>query len=223
MQLSTLNNQLTMSSKEIAELTNKEHKNVLADIRKLLTELNLATANFSAIATVSTGNSGSKQIEVFNLPKRECLILVSGYSIGLRAKIIDRWQELENQTQLTVFGHDTSTHRGALLALVASLDKIEADKPKVQYFDNLVERNLLTNLRDTAKELYVKQNEFIGWLLGNKYLYRDAKNQLKPYSKYTPDLFELKEFINRYNNKAGSQLLVTPKGRETFSLLLTLI
>ena len=53
----------------------------------------------------------------------------------------------ENNNPLVVFGHNTATHKGALLALVESLDKIEADKPTVAYFDTLVERKLLTNIR----------------------------------------------------------------------------
>ncbi len=81
-----------MSSVEIAELTGKGHKNVLADIRKTLIELGKAVAENSAAAFVEGPNNSKREIEVFNLPKRETLILVSGYSVAMRAKIIDRWQ-----------------------------------------------------------------------------------------------------------------------------------
>lgn len=91
-------------------------------------------------------------------------------------------------------------------------------KPKVDYFNELVERNLLTNFRDTAKELHIKQNDFINWLLDKKYIYRDQRGKLKPYSQYVPDLFELKEWAK--NGKSDVQTLVTPKGRETFRLLI---
>ena len=50
-------------------------------------------------------------------------------------------------------------------------------KPKADYFDDLVDRNLLTNIRDTAKELGIKQKKFVDFLLDNKYLYRDKKKQ----------------------------------------------
>lgn len=80
-----------MSSREIAELTGKEHKHVLADVRKMLDELGIHSAEFSAQYTDPTG----RKLPEFNLPKRETMILVSGYSITLRAKIVDRWQELE--------------------------------------------------------------------------------------------------------------------------------
>ena len=88
-------NQVTMTSLEIAELTGKDHKNVIADIRKMLQELENLTADFSAVRKVR-----GKEYQIFNLPKRETLILVSGYSIELRAKIIDRWQQLEENLNL---------------------------------------------------------------------------------------------------------------------------
>lgn len=84
----------TMTSREIAELTNKEHKNVLADIRAMLDDLGLTSADFSADLPDAYG----RLQPAFQLPKRECLILVSGYSVAMRARIIDRWQELEQAT-----------------------------------------------------------------------------------------------------------------------------
>jgi len=84
---------ITMSSVEIAELTGKQHKHVKTDIVKLLNELELRHADFSE----SLKNNQNQSVLVYKLPKRECLILVSGYSIKMRAAIIDRWQALENQ------------------------------------------------------------------------------------------------------------------------------
>ncbi len=86
----------SMSSLEIAELTGKEHRNVMSDIRKMLEELKIDAAKFSA--TYKTGRNNT--YECFNLPKRETLILVSGYSASMRASIIDRWQELEQKQLL---------------------------------------------------------------------------------------------------------------------------
>jgi phage antirepressor YoqD-like protein len=107
----------------------------------------------------------------------------------------------------------------ATLALVRKQnEQIEVMKPKAEYFDALVDRNLLTNFRDTAKELHIKQSEFINWLLSKKYVYRDQKGKLKPYAKYVPELFQLKEWER--NGKADVQTLITPKGRETFRLLI---
>ncbi|TCJ87994.1 UNVERIFIED_ORG: phage antirepressor YoqD-like protein [Anoxybacillus amylolyticus] len=108
--------------------------------------------------------------------------------------------------------------RGVLETVRRQNEQIAAMKPKVEYFDALVDRNLLTNFRDTAKELKIKERYFINWLLENKFVYRDQKGKLKPYAAYVPELFELKEWER--NGKADVQTLITPKGRETFRLLL---
>lgn len=94
-------------------------------------------------------------------------------------------------------------------------------KPKAEYFDELVDRNLLTGIRETAGELGVKQNQFVAFLLEKKYMYRDKKGRLTAYAKPLADgLFERKECVNEKTQWKGTQDLVTPKGRETFRLLL---
>ena len=93
-------------------------------------------------------------------------------------------------------------------------------QPKADYFDQLVDRNLLTSFRDTAKQLGVKEREFIRFLIERKYLYRDKKGKLTPYADKNVGLFEVKECFNDKTEWSGTQTLVTPKGRETFRLLL---
>lgn len=93
-------------------------------------------------------------------------------------------------------------------------------KPKADYFDELVDRKLLTSFRDTAKELNISEKCFIKFLIDRKYIYRDQKRQLRPYSDRNKGLFELKEFSSRYSEHTGLQTLITPKGRETFRLLI---
>jgi anti-repressor protein len=98
----------------------------------------------------------------------------------------------------------------------------EEMKPKAEYFDALVDRNLLTNFRDTAKEFGMKESDFIKFMLEKKFIYRDGKGNLKAYaSTIEKGLMEYKEFTNKYNGKAGVQTLITPKGRETFRLLIS--
>lgn len=92
-------------------------------------------------------------------------------------------------------------------------------QPKVDYFDELVDRNLLTNFRETAKQLEIKEKDFIRFLLDRKYIYRDKKGKLQPYAEKNDGLFEIKECFNDKTNWSGTQTLVTPKGRETFRLL----
>lgn len=93
--------------------------------------------------------------------------------------------------------------------------------PKAEYFDALVDRNLLTNFRETAKQLHIQQKQFIQFLLDGKYIYRDARGKLMPYAPHVENgLFEVKECLNDHSQWSGTQTLVTPKGRETFRLLL---
>lgn len=87
--------EVKISSVEIAELCGKRHDHVMVDIRKMLAELNLYAPDFSGTYKTSQGN----EYNCFFLPKREALILVSGYRVDLRAKIIDRLNELESQQQ----------------------------------------------------------------------------------------------------------------------------
>ena len=92
-------------------------------------------------------------------------------------------------------------------------------KLKADYFDELVDRNLLTNFRETAKQLGIKEKEFIRFLLEKKYLYRDKRGKLMPYAEKNSGLFEIKECFNEKTLWSGTQTLITPKGRETFRLL----
>lgn len=93
-------------------------------------------------------------------------------------------------------------------------------QPKAEYFDALVERNTLTSFRETAQMLDTTQKKFVDFLLGKKYIYRDKKGKLMPYAAKNDGLFEIKECFNEKTQWSGSQTLVTPKGRETFRLLM---
>lgn len=116
---------------------------------------------------------------------------------------------------------DETDKRRALEAANAALTvDLEIARPKAEYFDHLVDRNLLTGLRETAKELGTKEKVFVRFLLERKYLYRDKKGRLLPYAQYVDDLFTVKECINEKTQWAGTQTMVTPKGRETFRLLI---
>lgn len=82
----------TMSSLEIAELTGKRHDHILRDIRNMFNSLEKEISPFLG----ASFDSMNRHQNIFNLPREECTILVSGYDIKLRAKIIRRWLELES-------------------------------------------------------------------------------------------------------------------------------
>ena len=108
-------------------------------------------------------------------------------------------------------------------ALTAANSQLTVDKqimqPKAEYFDELVDRNLLTSFRETAKQLGIGEKLFVSFLLEKKYLYRDKKGKLMPYAEKNNGLFEVKECFNEKTQWSGTQTLITPKGRETFRLL----
>lgn len=94
-------------------------------------------------------------------------------------------------------------------------------QPKADYFDALVEKNLLTSFRETAKMFHVEEKDMIRFLLDNRYLYRSQSGKLLPYAT-RPDngLFEVKEAYDPKSGWRGIQTYVTPRGRETLRLLL---
>lgn len=91
-------------------------------------------------------------------------------------------------------------------------EKVKADTPKVTYFDALIDRGNDLSFRETAKELHIGEREMIRSLIAAGYLYRDKKQQLRPYAETNNGYFTLKEYVN--GEKTGAQTLVTVKGRK---------
>lgn len=129
-ELKLIQNTQTMSSLEIAKLTGKEHKNVLADIRRILEEMNEGGELRFERTYLSEQN---KELPCFNLPRRECDIVISGYSLPYRVKIIDRWQELESKNQLPrdypaalrALADEAEAHLKTQLALTSAKEEVE--------------------------------------------------------------------------------------------------
>ncbi|CAK1227012.1 KilAC domain (KilAC) [Fructobacillus cardui] len=89
--------------------------------------------------------------------------------------------------------------------------------PKAELNDVFIETGEAIGVREAAKEINVKQNEFIDNLLNNKYLYRSAgsRGRLQPYKKYVPKFFVLKSgSVNGV--EFTPQVLITPYGRQFF-------
>ncbi|KWX81846.1 antirepressor [Streptococcus pneumoniae] len=105
--------------------------------------------------------------------------------------------------------------------LIAEKEKIIEDlEPKAKYFDELVNNHLLTNFRNTAKELHIPQKVFIQFLIEKELIYRDKKNRLLPYAKNNKGYFEVKEWCKEGSEAVGIQTFVTPKGRSYLLLLI---
>ena len=191
-----------------------------------------------SVAIFKRVDSDDKGISKMETPGGEQSVVIineSGlYSLILSSKIptakrFKRWVTSEVMPTIRKTGSYSVIPKDYPSALRALADQYEKNqkllaentvmKPKAEYFDCLVDRNLLTNFRTTAKELHIKQNQFISWLLDNKFVYRDKKGSLQPYSKYT-DYFHIKDSKSQTGKWAGTQTLITPKGKEAFRLLL---
>lgn len=218
----TINASEYMTSKEIAEVTGKEHKNVLAAIRLMEGAWGKVTG-LSFKLSEYTDPTGRK-LPMYKLTKTECLYVATKFNDEARAKLVIRWEELETKERQNVPALP-QTYLEALKALVLSEEQKqvlalenESMKPKADYFDTLVERGSNLNLRDTAKMIGVSERYFIEYLLLNGYLYRDAKRKLKPIAKYVGRYFVLKEWVRGENT--GSQTLVTVEGKDRFYQLI---
>lgn len=220
----------TMTSLEIAEVTGKRHDSVLRDIRNLLSQ-GIDAHNF---VETSYTDKANRQQKCFTLTKKGCLILASGYDALLREKIINRWEELENQVRkseivMPNFSNPAEAARAWAdqyernLALEANNKELKEENqtlaPKGEYFDDLVARNLLTNFTKVAHQLNIKRKTFIEWLIRDKFIYRDQKNKLVPYAKYAHTYFHINDTKGKYSKWAGNQTLITPEGKEAFRLL----
>ena len=127
---------------------------------------------------------------------------------------------IKNQENLT---NEEILAKAILLAnnvITEKTKQIENLKPKARYFDELVDNNLLTNFRNTAKELHIPQKVFIQFLIDKELIYRDRKNRLLPYAKNNKGYFEIKEWFREENEAVGIQTFVTPKGRQYLLLLI---
>lgn len=210
-----------LTSLEIAEVTGKQHAHVMRDIRSLLSQ-GVSESNFGLSSRKQPQpNGGYKDIPCFNLTPKGCLILASGYDALLREKIINRLEEYEKGRRPSYQEEDPIARAEAWIAEQKEKQALILENKRMQhkaeYFDNLVDRNLLTSFRDAAKQIGLKQNQFIALLLNDKYIYRDKKGGLKPYAQYAGTLFKLKDWGDEH--KSGLQTMITPQGKETFRLL----
>jgi phage regulator Rha-like protein len=169
MELSTINTR-TMTSLEIADLTGKRHDHVMRDIRDMFLSINIDSPQFWGQYKDSTGRS----LPMALLPKRECLILVSGYSTELRAKIIDRWQELENAPKdRTIMIAEALIMANQLLE---EKDRYIAElEPKAQFTNELIEGTDKFRMDEVCNLLHttIGRNKFFALLRADKILKAD--------------------------------------------------
>lgn len=190
---------LVMSSREIADLCDKEHKNVLRDIRNMLCdlypEIGSDVSQSNRFEFTYTESQTNRQFIEFRLPKRETLILVSGYKVELRAKIIDRWQELEvgaivprtmpEALRLAADLAERAQQAEAALALAT---------PKAAALDRIAtETEGAVNLRTAAKLLQMPEKQFLAFARTKGFIFRGSHGTWQGYAERAKaGLLELK-------------------------------
>lgn len=186
--------------------------------------------DFRSKMTESTGGRpAANHALTLSMAKEICMLQRTEQGQAVRRYLIEvegQWNKPESVMARALRMADETIERlqRHTLALEADRDLLAVQNrimaPKAEYFDALVERGVNVSIRETAKELAVKEKGFVDFLIRRKYLYRDRKGKLMPYAQYVDDLFALKECVNETSGWGGTQTLVTPKGRETFRLFL---
>lgn len=168
----------TMSSREIADITGKQHKNVLSDCDKL-------NENYRAmgLAEISAGvythpNTGSQKHREYLLDRMQCFDLMTGYSVPLRIKVNRRWEELEKKEQ---FQLPQSFSEALRLAAEKAEEaerlqlRLEEQRPDVLFAESFKISESVILVGDMAKLLRQKgvdigEHRLYNWLVENKYL-----------------------------------------------------
>ena len=96
-QIIETNKPATMSSREIAGLVEARHNDVVATIERLFEKGLLRSSRKSRQEA-----TGGRPVEVYDLIERDTYLVISGYSDDVRARVIDRWQELEQKQSLAI-------------------------------------------------------------------------------------------------------------------------
>ncbi|HHF3605022.1 TPA: phage antirepressor KilAC domain-containing protein, partial [Haemophilus influenzae] len=196
---------LTMSSREIAEITHKEHKNVLRVIRDLIEQ------NLVAQIEPLKFEYRNQWFDYYELNKRDTFVVVARLSPEFTAAVVDRWQALENRQKPTAL-IPQSFSEALMLAAQLQAEK-ERNAPKVAFVDHYVEVGTSKSFRETAKILKMPERALVNRLVEDKYLYRQSGVLLPYQSAHTKDLFTVKTGTAEHGHNY-TQTRVTSKGIE---------
>lgn len=211
----------TMSSLQIAEITGKPHRNVTGDIARILVEAGIDAQGFLH----TYRDSQNREQPCYHLPRFECDLVVSGYSVQYRAAIIRRWHALEaketHRDPMDIL-KDPAAMRGLLLTYSEKVIALETTvsnlTPKAAALDLIAGTEGRMNITTAAKTLQIAPSKLFTFLDSNGWTYRRAGNSERiPYqNKITQGLMVMKAF--RYTNNATGEdcvtesALITPKG-----------
>lgn len=212
----------TMSSREIAQLCEKQHGHVCRDIEQLN-----QTYEQMGLSKIGQGyythpSTGSQQHREFLLTKEQSIDLVTGYRADIRIRINRRWAELEaqnNSPALPNFADPVQAARAwadAMERQQQAIAQVAELQPKAQALDAITHAKGNSNIRDTAKALGAKQSDFISWCLKHGWLYRDDCERLKAYANRIQQGFMAQKSVlyrgSDSTERATMQPMFTPKG-----------
>lgn len=202
---------LTMSSREIADLVESRHDSVKRTIERLQDK-----GLIQLTPMVEVKNHLGQAVAEYQLIKRDSYVVVAQLSPEFTARLVDRWQELENKQMPQI----PQTLSEALRLAADQAEQIERQnllleqqRPKVEFVQRYVEVGTTKSLRETAKILRVPERAMIDCLVGDGLLFRQSGNLL-PYQKYhAKGLFDVKTGITEHGHNY-TQTRVTSKGIE---------
>ena len=202
---------LTMSSREIADLVESRHDSVKRTIERLQDK-----GLIQLTPMVEVKNHLGQVVTEYQLIKRDTYVVVAQLSPEFTARLVDRWQELENQ-QMPQIPQTLSEALRLAADQAEQIERqnllIEQQRPKVEFVQRYVEVGTTKSLRETAKILRVPERAMIDCLVGDGLLFRQSGNLL-PYQKYhAKGLFDVKTGTTEYGHNY-TQTRVTSKGIE---------
>ncbi|SNS36757.1 Phage regulatory protein Rha (Phage_pRha) [Tardiphaga sp. OK246] len=207
----------TMSSRDIAEICGARHNDVVETIERLFATGVLRESRKTTRQHRPEG--GGRPTAVYDLTKRDTLVVVSGYNADVRAKIIDRWMELEAGSPRL-----PANYSAALRELAAAVETIEVQEaligtmaPKAVALDLLADTDGMILISDAAKQLQMPIKDLFAWLRTHRWIFRrgGSKRDIGYADKIAASLLVHKYHPVRQDD--GSEVLkeqvhLTPKG-----------
>lgn len=218
---------LTMSSREIADLTGKQHKNVVRDVEKMVTDCNLTGSDLSRLAGTYTDAKGERR-KCYNLPKNLTITLIAGYRADLRLKIVDRWMELEAQPAIVQETPEQLALR-AMQALQATVEQQKAQiatmQEDVSALDRIARADGSLCITEAAKALQMRPKELFDYLSRHGWIYRRPGGKTWLGYAYRTNTGDLEHKVHTALRADGSEkvcerVLITAQGLRKLARLL---
>jgi phage antirepressor YoqD-like protein len=203
----------TMSSREIADMTNKRHDNVLRVCREL--KATGVTPQIEECRVINELANGREFIE-YRLNKRDSHVLVARLSPEFTGRLVDRWMELEATAPAPTlpksFAEALRLAADQQEMIEAQAAQLEAAKPAVQFVERYADATGTKGFREVAKLLQANESQFREFLMEEKIMYRLA-GALTPYGHHIDaGRFCVKTGTAQGNGHAYNAARFTPKG-----------